>query len=263
MKSAGMPSKRLSEVYGDSVFHRKGLPMNSETTAMQDNVSELLRNFNSENGLTAAKFPTNGYAGIPSLQLNKQMLYGHSARQLTTNVTNSSRNIATLWGEKATVDSRDAEIFPAQHQSRKNLKQYFPASNINEAFCTRCQIINSHTGRTEIMAARRPGKATAEVNIVEFDAYQHRRQRQPILTFTETGIKTSKMGMTTRKGRATEKKRLTTLTPLSYSMRSDQLCCTDFWMVPKVGAQVQNNLGQSKRQYELPLWNDKSARPAI
>ncbi|CDJ45913.1 hypothetical protein, conserved [Eimeria brunetti] len=172
---AGVPSERLSQLASPQLAQRprRENAFGTLHSAFHDEMSAILRPCNnsskeeSPRQLEAAA-PV-GYAGKTTAQLNSSRFTHGSKKQSAA--ANTSGQIACLFSGR----SGSPQVHP--RGGTRPLKQYIAPDQLPEAFCTKFQVTDPFTGRTEIMTARRPGKAAAEINLASFDSYMLPRER--------------------------------------------------------------------------------------
>lgn len=171
---AGLSSNRLSDI-NTVGRHEKTTVVNSQKWKYPYNNSEMfeiLRSPTNNNPCQQKRFERQPealeYAGRTTCSINAH-LYNKGSKKHAKEF-NESRGVASV------ISTTDAAI-PIEKVGIRSLKQYFSADELTKAFCTKFHVTNPVTGKTEIMIARRPGKASAEVNVADFDAYQIRNER--------------------------------------------------------------------------------------
>lgn len=172
---AGVPSERLSQLASPQLATRprQRNALGAQHSAFRDELSAIVRpnlKYSSEKCDTPTTKPTTppGYAGKSTCKINES-IYNHGSKKQSPEA-NKSMQMTALF-------SSCGAKFEMPHRGPRTLKQYFPPDQLSEAFCTKFHVTDPLTGRTEIMTARRPGRASAEVNVSDFDAYMLPRVR--------------------------------------------------------------------------------------
>ncbi|PFH34716.1 hypothetical protein BESB_067490 [Besnoitia besnoiti] len=147
-------------------------------------------------------------------------------------------------------DPRVAAQLQEQYKPRtRNLKPYYGPEELNKAFCTKFQVVDKASGRTDIMTARRPGSANAVVNLSAFDAYSMRTPKLSSALKQISSIENSPLGLMPRPGAESSEK--TARPSAGACMNRSQLHCKDSWLAPDENASTRRHLGESKRHVAL------------
>ncbi|OEH73726.1 hypothetical protein cyc_00686 [Cyclospora cayetanensis] len=188
---AGLPSARLSQLASPQLMKkfRRDTILGSKHSALRDEMSAILQpnvpDICSRRGNRETE-TLQGYAGKYTNKINDST-YCHGSKKQSSE-TNKSDQVATLF---ASVGSK-AEV---PHSGLRSLRQYFSPDQLNEAFCTKFHVTDALTGRTEIMTARRPGKASAEVKFTAFDPYVASRARKSSVEKAKDNIEHDILGL--------------------------------------------------------------------
>ncbi|KAL8433063.1 hypothetical protein Efla_006262 [Eimeria flavescens] len=250
---AGVPSERLSQLKspqpavkprrecllpdhaafkdGMSAVLRPNLPVDDRDS------SSSTRGFSSQSSQSLTPV---SYAGKPTFRINNSV-FNHGIKKQSPDA-NKSKQIAAVFSS----DSQEPKV--AARLAFRRLKDYCPTDRLGEVFCTKFHVADPLTGRTEIMTARRPGKATAEMNISEFDGYLLPPDRAFSLKKAKDNIDHSLLGLMPKPNK--EAKFLATTVP--RQPRAPTLECKDSWMTPAAHAAVCKPLGPSRRISAFP-----------
>lgn len=171
---AGVPSKRLSQLASPQILprHRRECPI-ADHSALKDGITDVMRpniDYSNEKSRNPTPRPaeSEGFAGKSTCRINDS-IYNHGSKKKSPNA-NKSAQMTDLFSS--------AGLRPeVPYRGTRSLKQYFSPDQLSEAFCTKFHVTDPLSGRTEIMTARRPGRASAEVNVADFDAYVLRQER--------------------------------------------------------------------------------------
>lgn len=176
---AGLPSERLSQLASPQLAqrNRRENALGAEHSAFKDEMSYILRPFNPSGTTTTSSrkntardmITPQGYAGKSTAQLNNSR-FNHGCKKQSS-AANKSDQMTLLFS-----CSKNSPQLPYRGSTRP-LRQYIATDQLPQAFCTKFQVTDPLTGRTEIMTARRPGKAAAETNLSNFDSNMLPRER--------------------------------------------------------------------------------------
>lgn len=162
---AGLPSLRLSQLASPQLFNRRRGQgsFKAEHTAM-GKISEALYPDTPEDQDSSpvwASCPSSPeeFAGKPSSKTNES-IFSTTCRKHYP-VFNDSKQVADLFSS-----AEENPVMP--ENGTRSLKKYFSPDELAEAFCSKFHVTDPHTGRTELMMARRPGKASAETKAFGF-----------------------------------------------------------------------------------------------
>ncbi|KAL8455095.1 hypothetical protein Emag_001071 [Eimeria magna] len=174
MVVAGVPSERLSQLASPQLAprHRREhlFPMHSGSTEGMNAVLRPTANFEKNEKCSPFSHSMNalGYAGKPTCRINGS-IYDHGIKKQSAEA-NKSKQITALF-------CNDGQPPKFVHHGARRMKDYCAPDRLSDAFCTKFQVTDPLTGRTEIMTARKPGKATTEMNVSEFDGCMPPRER--------------------------------------------------------------------------------------
>lgn len=176
---AGVPSERLSQLASPQLVQRtrRENALGAGHSAFKDEMSAILRpchpcssnNSSRKNSARGKVAAPQGYAGKSTAQLNNS-LFSHGSKKQSP-AANKSDQMTFLFS-----CANPTPQTPYRGGTR-SLRQYVSADQLPQAFCTKFQVTDPLSGRTEFMTARRPGKASAEVNIANFDSYMLSKER--------------------------------------------------------------------------------------
>lgn len=250
---AGVPSERLSQLASPQLAGRprRENALGGDHSALKDGISAVLRpevsyrTRSRDSGTPRSPVQHRGYAGKSTCKIN-EAAYNHGCKKQSTEA-NKSNQVTGLFSSCPGEDE-------TCHHGTRSLKQYFSSEDLSEAFCTKFHVTDPLTGRTEIMTARKPGRASAEVNVADFDAYMLRRVRSHSMKKAKDNIDHDILGLMPKPN--TEAK-----APCSYHVMRHQaprLECKDAWMIPTEKADVCKPLGMSKRRNVFPWTHTQS-----
>lgn len=202
-RAAGVSSNRLSELRLGSVLYAADRARGTDrpyfggrfgaSMAHRDSVTEILRP-----GAAYENYPareprssdaTTDFAGMNSEGINELRDPANRRRHIPGRkpgvlASNESVFVSDALGhhggapEEAGGDPRVQAYLREQQRPRvRNLQTYCGSHELSKAFCTKLEVVDKTTGRTEIMTARRPGSAAAVVSLSDFDAYGVRKDK--------------------------------------------------------------------------------------
>ncbi|XP_026192633.1 uncharacterized protein LOC113147182 [Cyclospora cayetanensis] len=241
---AGLPSARLSQLASPQLMKkfRRDTILGSKHSALRDEMSAILQpnvpDICSRRGNRETE-TLQGYAGKYTNKINDST-YCHGSKKQSSE-TNKSDQVATLF---ASVGSK-AEV---PHSGLRSLRQYFSPDQLNEAFCTKFHVTDALTGRTEIMTARRPGKASAEVKFTAFDPYVASRARKSSVEKAKDNIEHDILGLMPKENQGVKDFLGTTI----RHHRAAALECSENWIIPTESASVCRPLGLPRRREAFP-----------
>lgn len=258
---AGVSSQRLHELRGISKRNKcetffcssSGLGDNVRDTLVQSSKSPLKKKEN--NILSKCCNATDEYAGLTSKTYNERFTTANGKKYNFPHSNRSSRMASILQGIE--IDKSEANAIGKNFDSiglstKKRLKQYFRTDELNNAFCTKFQVTDKKTGRTEIMTARRPGNSAVEVNIANFDSYKARRERVSSTAKYIDRIEQGIMGFTPRCGEEKLHESCINIGACSPYMREGHIGAYKNWISPLENVKQPNILGASRRKFDVP-----------
>ncbi|CDJ36127.1 uncharacterized protein EMH_0007940 [Eimeria mitis] len=253
---AGVPSERLSQMASPQLLQRprRNSALGLTYSPFKDEVRAILHPCNPcsssrkntpREAKDMLKMTPPGYAGISTAQLNNALFSNGSKKQSAA--ANKSDQMTSLF---SSAGSKSPGTQMHQRGGTRPLRQYVSTDQLPRAFCTKFQVTDPLTGRTEIMTARRPGNAATEINLASFDSYMLPRERTFSVQKAKDNIDHNLLGLMPKPN-----------TELKFSVRSiarrhhqPTLECKEDWMTPTASANVCKPLGLSKRHAGFP-WN--------
>nr|CEL65563.1 TPA: microtubule associated protein SPM2 [Neospora caninum Liverpool] len=280
-RPAGVSSKRLTQLRSASSQqsedrgHGPRGPTACVGAALRDNVNEILRpavvpRASSPGAAALDRMRVDDYAGMRSDGINelrapvhRRCPEGGKRRGLMTN--NESVFVSDVLGQHGRPingasqfqDPRVTDYLQQQCKPKsRSLQRYYGPEELHKAFCTKFEVVDKTSGRTEIMTARRPGSAAAVVSLCDFDAYIPRPHKYTSCQKQISNIENTPLGLMPRKGAEAPHKPYFTQTAADICKKQSQLRCQDSWLAPGDGARTMRHLGQSKRHVAL-AWHDR------
>ncbi|KAL8433915.1 hypothetical protein ACSSS7_003520 [Eimeria intestinalis] len=175
MVVAGVPSDRLSQLASPQLAprHHRREPLFPAHAASTGGMTAVLRpttDFEKNKKCTSFSHSMDalGYAGKPTCRINGS-IYEHGIKKQSGEANRSNQMTALF--------CNDGQQPKCVNQAARRMKDYCSPDRLSDAFCTRFQVTDPLTGRTEIMTARKPGRATTEINVSEFDGYMMPKER--------------------------------------------------------------------------------------
>ncbi|CDI85836.1 hypothetical protein, conserved [Eimeria praecox] len=242
---AGVPSQRLSQLASPQLVQRtrRDNALGQAHSAFKDEMSAILRPCqpcnSSRRNTPRDKMTPQGYAGKSTAELNNAIFH-HGSKKKSPEA-NKSDQMAFLFSCAKNSSQ------PPYRGGTRSLKQYVAADQLPQAFCTKFQVTDPLSGRTEIMTARRPGKASAEINLSNFDSYMLPKERTFSLKKAKDNIDHSILGLMPKKSKELK----FCVRTIARQQQLPTLECKENWMTPTAAANVCRPLGLSKR-HRLP-----------
>ncbi|KAL8275049.1 hypothetical protein Esti_001105 [Eimeria stiedai] len=245
MAVAGVPSERLSMLAFPQLAgrHRRE-HLFPEPSASTDGMNAVLRpvaNFDKSQKCTSFSYSMDalGYAGKPTCRINSS-IYDHGIKKQSAEA-NKSKQMTALF-------SNDGQQPKYIHHGARRMKQYCTPDRLSDAFCTKFHVTDPLTGRTEIMTARKPGKATTEINVSEFDGCMLPRERTYSIKKAQDNIDQNILGLMPKPNKEAKFLAGTTF----RQVQAPTLECKENWMTPNGNAKVCKPLGLWRRRDVFP-----------
>lgn len=260
---AGLPSERISQLSFPQLVrkHRRANVLGAANSALHDGMSEILNPaLARRRGCSLIPFNRNsgydkydgdrcvgddsairdGFAGKSTCSINKAV-HGPGCKK-GSGIANKSLQMTDLFCNEGN------NIPPPLNRGTRSLRQQCDMDNLSDTFCTKFQITNPMSGRTEFMAARKAGKAAAEVFVTGFDPYVMPRERKESIWKAKDNIDHNVLGLMPKPHAAAKFSSGT----IVRKIRVPTLECKDNWMVPTAAANVCKPLGKQKSHRVFP-----------